>query len=165
MAEKTITQLTSGGALDGSELLELVQVGSSFKIDLITLRNWIATFVQTQLTLTAEWRFDQNTTAADPGAGKFRLDTITPQVSATNIYIDDNSKQNMDMGLIFSTLSLGDLVFVQQKADSTRALLFQITGAATDNTGWWTIPVTGGEASANDLLTNQDCSFIFHTSG
>jgi len=165
MAETTITQLISAAPVSGSELIEVVQVGESFKIDLATLRDWIATFVQTQLTLTAEWELDTNTTAADPGSGKFRLDTVTPQVSAANIYIDDNNKQAMYFGLIFGTLSLGDLVFIQQKADSTRALLFEVSGAATDNTGWWTIHVKNGEASANDIANKTTCSLIFHTSG
>ena len=165
MAEKSITQLPSAAEVSGSELIEVVQVGSSYKIDLITLRNWISTFVQTQLTLTSEWRFDSNTGVADPGEGKFRLDTVSPQVSATNIYIDDINRQGMDMGLIYSTLSAGDAIFIQQKTDSTRALLFEVSGVATDNTGWWTIPIENGSASANDIISNEDCSMIFHTSG
>jgi len=165
MAEKTITQLTSGGTLDGSELLEMTQSTSSAKIFLSTIRNWIMTYVQDQLTFTSEWRFDSNTTGADPGEGKFRLDTVTPQVSATNIYIDDLNRQGMDMGLIYSTLTSGDAIFIQQKADSTRALLFEVSGVATDNTGWWTIPIQTGTASANDIANGQDCSMIFHTSG
>lgn len=165
MAETTITQLISAAPVSGSELIEVVQVGESLKINLLTLRNWISTFIQTQLTLTSEFRFDSNTASADPGSGKFRLDDVSPQVSAANIYIDDINRQGMDFGLIFSTLSVGDAIYIQQKADSTRALLFEVSGTATDNTGWWTIPIQTGTASIADIVSNQDCSFIFHTSG
>ncbi len=42
----------------------------------------------------------------------------------------------------------GDRVYIQQKNDATKAQLFEITASATDNTGYWTVPVTVLETGA-----------------
>ena len=124
-----------------------------------------ASIINSGITIAAEWRFDSSTTASDPGSGKFRLDNITPQVSASNIYINDDTEQDVDMGLLISKLALGDAIYIQERKDSSRALLFEVNGSPTDNTGWWTIPITNGVSSINDLENGEKCGFLFQYSG
>ncbi|MHA1288992.1 MAG: hypothetical protein ACTSPB_16495, partial [Candidatus Thorarchaeota archaeon] len=118
----------------------------------------------TGLTIAAQWKFSTSTTDSDPGNGKFRLNNVT-QASSTFVYVDDLSDQGADMSLLLSKLSSGDMLYVQQKDDSSRALLFEISGTPTDGTGYWKIPVQNGEATISDLQNNKVCAFLFHAAG
>ena len=164
MADSTITQLPSGGVVSGEELFEIVQSGNSRKLDLDTIKNYIQAYVANNITVTAEWLFDTSTVEADPGATKFRLNNAT-QENSTYIYVDDITKQGVDMGNLISRLKSGDLIYIQEKDDSTRALLFTVNGDSEDQTGWWKIPVTGGEASLLPLENKANCAFILYYSG
>lgn len=164
MADSTITQLPSGGVVSGEELFEIVQTGNSRKLDLDTIKNYIQAYVSNNITVTAEWLFDTSTVEADPGATKFRLNNAT-QENSTYIYVDDVTKQGVDMGNLINRLKSGDLIYIQEKADSTRALLFTVNGDSEDQTGWWKIPITGGEASLLPLENKANCAFILYYSG
>jgi hypothetical protein len=118
----------------------------------------------TGLTISAEWKFSTNTADSDPGNGNFRLNNAT-QASSTFIYVDDASNQGADMSLLLSSLRSGDMIYIQQRDDSSRALLFEISGTPTDGTGYWKIPVQNGEATINDLVNNKVCAFLFHATG
>ena len=164
MADSTITQLPSGGVVSGEELFEIVQSGNSRKLDLDTIKNYIQAYVANNITVTAEWLFDTSTVEADPGSTKFRLNNAT-QENSTYIYVNDVTKQGVDMGNLISRLKSGDLIYIQEKDDSTRALLFTVNGDSEDQTGWWKIPVTGGEASLLPLENKANCAFILYYSG
>lgn len=111
----------------------------------------------------ASWKFDTLTTASNPGAKKFRLDNAT-LASATNIYLNDTTNENFDVGTLMGFLAIGDRIYVQQKDDATRAALFIVTAPPVDNTGWWTIPV--GVLNSGTLYQNvQDCGFVISFSG
>lgn len=89
----------------------------------------------------ASWRFDTSTSASDPGSRNFRYDNAIP-ASVTNIYVSDTNNDNNDMSNILGFLSSGDQIYLQQSSDSANALLFDINGTPTDNTDWWTLPIT-----------------------
>lgn len=110
-----------------------------------------------------EWRFSTNTTAADPGNSNFRYNNST-LASVTNIYFDDNATGGFDVGTIFSTLASGDKIYIQQNTDANKAALFTLSGSPTDNTGWWTIPVTV-DASGTLHDNNAKCATLFFQSG
>jgi len=110
-----------------------------------------------------EWRFSTSLVAADPGNGRFRYNNAT-LASVTNIYFDDSADSGFDVGTIFSTLSTGDKIYIQQNNDATKAALFTLTGAPTDNIGWWTVPVTvDGSGTLHD--NNTKCAAVFFQSG
>lgn len=161
MAGKTISNMTSGGPLDGTELVEVSQGGSTRKIALSTIRKWIADFIQQRITLQAEWQFDDSTSSNDPGGGKFRLNNSN-QPTSTFIYINDKSKGDVDFGNIFNNLSSGDSIYIQERKDSQNSILFEVNGAATDNGGWWQIPVTNGDGF--DIEDGEECAFVFYFS-
>jgi hypothetical protein len=99
--------------------------------------------------------FDTATASADPTAGRVRFDNATP-ASVTNIYIDDLSDVGNDAGWLLGTLADGDLLAIRSPDDNADYLIVTVNGAPTDNTGWWTIPVTvvasGSLPAANDKL-------------
>ena len=110
-----------------------------------------------------EWRFSTSTTASDPGNANFRYNNVT-LASVTAIYFDDNATGGFDVGTIFNTLASGDKIYIQQNTDATKAALFTLSGSPTDNTGWWTIPVTV-DASGTLHDNNAKCATLFFQSG
>ncbi len=164
MSTSTISQLSSASPpISGGEIIEIERANDNFKISLNTLKNWIAEFVQNQITLTAEWQYDDSTSSSDPGGGKFRLNNSN-QSSATNIYVNDETENGIDFGRIISSLTSNSKIYIQEKEDSQRALLFDVSGTPTDNGGWWTIPITNGEASSQSIEDGKKCGFIFNIS-
>ena len=110
------------------------------------------------------WEFDSNTTASDPGSGKFRLNNAT-QSSATAMYVSQTSGNGVDYAGVFGAMRSGDRLYVQDEEDSSRFHILTLTGTGTDNGAWWTFPLTV-EDSGSDLVNAKDDGFIFHwTSG
>jgi hypothetical protein len=113
-------------------------------------------------TVDASWNFDTSTASADPGNKDFRLNNAT-LASVTAIYINDTTNLGFDIGTLAGFLVSGHRIFVQQKDDVTKVAIFQVSGVATDNTGWWTIPVT--VVSSGTLYgSTKDCVFLFDLS-
>ena len=89
-----------------------------------------------------EWKFDTVTTDSDPGAGKWRLNNAN-EALATFIYIDDLNDAGLDTNALIENLMVdGAYVYIQRTEDSTEALLYEVTAAPTDGTGYWKVPVT-----------------------
>jgi hypothetical protein len=157
MAGKTISSMLSGGSIDGTELIEISQGGSTRKLSLATIKNWFLEFVN-QATITAKWRYSTTTVASDPGNQKFRLNNILPNL-ATNIYIDDFDKRGIDMGGIIGQLRANDRMIIQQANNANNNLYCRINGTPTDNIGWWTIPINN--VQDNGIWeNNKDFGFI-----
>jgi len=114
--------------------------------------------------VSASWQFDTSTTASDPGSKKFRLNNAT-LASVTAIYFNDTANQNFDASTILGFLSSGNRIYIQQKDDATKAALFSVSGAATDNTGWWTVSVTTVSDSSALYGSNKECATVFMLSG
>ena len=122
------------GVIDfvGSGATSVTSSGNTITID---------SAASTGASFSLQWRFSTITTAGQPSNGRFRYDNATLG-SVTNIYFDDQSNSGFDVGTLLSTLTVGDKIYAQQNSDSTKAVLFTISSAPTDNTGWWTVPVT-----------------------
>ena len=110
-----------------------------------------------------QWQYESGTSSSDPGGGKFKLDNSTPG-SATNVYINDENEAGIDMGAIIGSLVSGDVVYIQEIENSRRALLCVVSGAPTDNTGWWTIPLTSADSSTAAIRTGKKCGFVMQFS-
>lgn len=162
MAGKTISQMTSAGALTGDELLESVQGGSSRKVSLDSIKNWILSFVQ-ELTLSSSWKFDESTNDSDPGNGDFRLNNILAS-NATYIYFNDNTNGGFDASRIISALKSGDVIYIQSKAENDDHLLATVNGDPVDAVGYWKIPITNNAASGA-FTKNKENGVIFYFSG
>ena len=117
------------------------------------------------ITLTAEWQYDDSTSDSDPGSGNFRLNSTSPQSSATFAYIADETENSVDASLILSTVVSGDLLYIQQKGDSSRALLFEASGPSVDASGYWRIPLQSGEGTGTAVEDGEECVFILQRTG
>lgn len=92
------------------------------------------------------FEFSTTTTDADPGAGKVRFDNATI-ASVTNVYIDNTSLAGGSVtGWIDSfddantTTNRGTIAF-RSLTDTSVFVLFRVTGAVEDGTGYRKIPV------------------------
>ncbi len=91
--------------------------------------------------IVSSWNFNTSTSAADPGSQNFSVNNAT-LASVTAIYFNDTTLEGVDASVALSFLNDGNRIYIQQKNDVTRAALFEVDGTPTDNTGWWTVPVT-----------------------
>lgn len=109
--------------------------------------------------------FSTTTTAADPGVGTFRFNSAT-LASVTNIYIDELDADGLNIDALIGYLASGYRIYVVQDGTTANSAIFQLSGAPTDNTGWWTIPVT--VVSSGTLPANSSTcvlSFILIAAG
>ena len=88
-----------------------------------------------------EYQYDSTVTAADPGAGLVRFDSVTIG-SIANMYIDDVANTADDQDWWLSNLAAGDVLTIRDAADPADYIVASVTSAPTDNTGWWTVPLT-----------------------
>jgi len=107
--------------------------------------------------LADSWIFDAGTADADPGSKKFRFDNAT-QASATFIYVNKNSNQDVDFGPILLCLASGDRIYVQDLLDVSKFHLCQVTGNPTDATTYVKIPITVAD-SGSDLDADEICDW------
>jgi len=89
---------------------------------------------------TLQYNASTNTTAANPGNGSIRWNTIQ-MYDATQLYISNKAADTTDWAHFFRKQVVGTKVAIQLKNDSTKICRFFITGAVVDNSGWMTIPV------------------------
>jgi hypothetical protein len=109
------------------------------------------------------WKFKEPTASADPGSGNFRLNN-TIASGITEIYVSDETNNSIDASNILNILDVGDVIYIQQNDDATRALLFTVSASTVDNTGWFTIPVQYQQGST---IPKKDkiCGWIFASTG
>lgn len=112
------------------------------------------------VTLQSSWRFSTTTAAADPGTRTMRYDNATP-ANVLNLYINDTNNEGFDASTILGLLSQGNRIYVQQQDDAANATLFELTGPAVDNTGWWTVPVSVVTTLALPV-NNKACAVIMN---
>lgn len=106
-------------------------------------------------TASSTYSFSTTTTSGDPGSKKFRLNNSVP-VSVSAIYISDTTNENVDASTALGFVASGTRIYIQQKNDATKAALYEALGAATDNTGWWTISVAAVDVGTL-MDNNADC--------
>ena len=109
------------------------------------------------------WKFSSNTTEADPSSKFFRLNNSVLS-AVTEIYVSDFTNNNIDSSFILSALEVGDNIYIQQNDDASKVVLFSVSAATIDNTGWFTIPVeyeTGGDLFGN----NKECGWVLFSLG
>ena len=87
------------------------------------------------------YNVNTNTTAADPGTGTIRFNTIQ-QYDATALYLDARASDNTEWSHYFRAQQTGVKIVIQLKNDSTKICRFLTTGPIVDNGGWFTVPVT-----------------------
>jgi len=107
------------------------------------------------------WKYQTNTSPADPGNGFFRGNNATAS-SVTNLYIDELTTEIIyDISALFGKMKGDWLIHIQQFNDANRFIQFNLNGDPIDNGGYWTLPVSFIQASGSPLLNLERCSFVF----
>lgn len=108
------------------------------------------------------WKYSTNTSASDPGNGFFRGNSAIPS-GVTQLYIDDITSNNqIDISTLFESISGEWSIYIQQRNDASKWVIYSTSTPYVDNTGWWTVPVTYVESGLGGGLTsNTDCLFAF----
>jgi len=119
--------------------------------------------------VTFDYTFDSETSNADPGAGKLRLNNAAI-VSAMQLYIHntDDANANLDAYLTTiddSTSQLKGHVRISNKADSNDFAIFSITGISTNNTTYFTVPVAFVSGTATGFNNLEDIIVTFARTG
>jgi hypothetical protein len=123
-------------------------------------------------TVAWQFKFDTSTSMADPGAGDFRMDSAT--VSAVrNIAFDatlsststpDISAYIATWGASTSTIK-GHLTIIQEDTPAN-FIVFSISSAVADNTGWLQVVVNAAVASGGSLFgSTKECRVTFTRTG
>jgi hypothetical protein len=113
------------------------------------------------LALPLQYTYKNSITAADPGKGCFRYNSLTTS-SITEIYIDIITDGGLDITTIIKSLKSGSYnVYVQQKTDNTAASIFEVRSTPVDNIGWFTIPVSFISSATTGIPSNNSsCIFL-----
>jgi len=119
-----------------------------------------------------QFAFDTSTSMADPGAGDFRMDSAT--VSAIrNIAFDAtlSSTSTPDISAYIATWGASDstikghLTIIQEDTPAN-FIVFSISSAVTDNTGWLQAVVNAAVASGGSLFgSTKKCRVTFTRTG
>jgi len=109
--------------------------------DILTKAFGDANYLGGGTSLQSSWKFSTITITADPGAKNMRFNNSTP-ASVTEIYLSSTTNNGAVIDNILGIFKTGDILYFQQRNTGDKFLLGTISGTPTDNTGWWTIPVT-----------------------
>lgn len=104
----------------------------------------------------AAFVFSNNTTEADPGTGRFRLDAATKALS-TNAFVSNITEGGIDVDDIYDGVDPGDQMIISQEDDPSRNLHVTVT-LVTDNPTWHKFDYTVDAANGAEFQNNRSCS-------
>jgi len=145
---------TNDVCLYGGSLYKSLQDSNSGNQPDISPLYWEAVGSGSGMSVALNWEYDNTTTAADPGAGKFRLNNATI-ASATTLYINESDADGIDTGSLLAELTANDFFYLENPNDVTEALLAKVA-TVTDNTGWFTITYTVEDTGSASTWTDAD---------
>lgn len=94
------------------------------------------------------WYHDYNSFfMGDPTQSRWRLNNAD-RTLATAIAVDDLTITGRDFAGVLTAIQAGTQIRMSETKDLTRWAVYEATGPAVDNTGWWEIPVTYVAAGA-----------------
>jgi hypothetical protein len=110
--------------------------------------------------LVAEYKFDTTITMADPGNGYVRINNAV-YASVTQVAISVLTSAALDITRILAAISSGDILYIQDKDDATRAARFKVTAAPVNNTTWFQIPVAHVSSQGTLFGNNNTLAVAF----
>lgn len=107
------------------------------------------------------WIYKTGTTPSDPGTGNFKINNAALSAT-TELYIDSQTKNGIDIDTLFSTISGSWDIYLQDSSDSSKNGYYStVVSSWVNNSGWWKIPVTKISSGSGSTLTNNTtCAFL-----
>ncbi|MCP4377717.1 MAG: hypothetical protein GY794_16265 [bacterium] len=131
-ANRIITGLTGSYSLAENET-------ATIRYDATTARWRVTTPAGAVLPLASQWKYDNNTTMADPGSTFFRVNAVVgASPEPTAIAISDITFKEGDASALIGALGAGDQMYLQNHKDGAERMVFDIT-SVVDNTTWFQI--------------------------
>jgi hypothetical protein len=110
------------------------------------------------------FRYNSNTTMADPGSGNMRLNDAS-QVAVTEVAVSATNRSGNDVSNLLALLDVGNTIFMQEAGDGSKSQVYDVTAPAVDNGTWLQISVAHVQQGDNPLLTNTDVSWLLFGAG
>lgn len=104
----------------------------------------------------ASFVFSNNTTEADPGAGRFRLDNSSKALS-TSAFVSNITEGGIDVDEIYDGIDPGDQMIYVQEDDPSRNLHVTVT-VVTDHSTWHKFEYTVDASNGAEFQNNRSCS-------
>lgn len=104
----------------------------------------------------AAFVFSNNTTEADPGAGRFRLDNATKALSVA-CFVSNITEGGVDVDDIYDGVDPGDQMIIRQNDDPSRNLHVTVS-AVTDNATWHKFDYSVDASNGAEFQNNRSCS-------
>ena len=90
--------------------------------------------------MTFRYTFQSSTTGADPGSGNIRANNSNLQL-ASALYVSATNRDGNSAEVAWDVWDFGDFIAIANDLQAERAV-YQIAGQATNNDGWYSLPVT-----------------------
>jgi len=110
------------------------------------------------------YRFDGNTQAMDPGAGRLRYNTVTPP-TATRIYFDRLTQDGLDPTIAFTAATFDDEFVIQRRGMSGQFQTWRLLAPAINRTDWFEVWVEYVDQTGPDFANNQEITVILRSRG
>lgn len=104
----------------------------------------------------ASFVFDNNTTEADPGSGRFRLDNSSKALSVA-AFISNITEGGVDIDEVYDGVDPGDQMIFVQETDPSRNLHITVT-SVTDNGTWHKFDYTVDASNGAEFQNNRSCA-------
>jgi len=106
------------------------------------------------------YNFSTAVGTANPGAQKMSLNSAVYS-SVTVAVFNSTAFTNFDANTILSLLNVGNRIYIQQRNDASKAVVYEVTAPGTNNTGYWTIPVKHIDSRGTMFPANADLNAVF----
>ena len=110
------------------------------------------------------YRFDSNTQAMDPGAGRLRYNSTT-MANITRIYFDRLTQDGLDPTIAFTASQFDDQFVIQRRGMSGQNITFKLMAPAIDRTDWFEVWVEFVAQTGANFANNMDITVILRTRG
>jgi len=112
---------------------------------------------------TAIW--DWTTKTADAAnSGQVGINAAT-WAAATQLNINEKKSDSADVTAFFARVKVGDGFWLQQKTDSSRWVIYNVSALPTDHGTWWSFPVTLDSSGGTLPNPNTDTAVSVLTQG
>jgi len=152
---------TFNGTIGGTAVLDEDTMVSDSDVHIATQQS-IKAYVDSTVngaSLVFDYTFLTDTADTDPGSKKIKFNNAT-YTSVTAINMSYTMDNGIDLTNIINSLRYGNQLYIQQKDDASRAVIFRVTADPADNTTYAKIPVVFEGETGTTIANNKKVGVI-----